>query len=495
MTKEDAAETALEDDQKSIIMGIIGQLRPGMDLSRITLPTFILEPKSMLERITNFMAHPELLMPIPELSDPVARFVEVVRFYMAGWHIRPPGVKKPLNPILGEVFSGYWTIADGTQALYLAEQVSHHPPISAYCYYCPEHKIRIDGLLKPRSKFLGNSAGSIMEGEATLRILNHDELYTLTQPNMYARGILFGRMRMELGDHSMVKCEQSDLVADIEFKTKGFISGKYDTIGGCIKRLSTGERLFELDGKWTEQMTIKNLKTKKVEPFFDGMTAKETPISTKPIELMGERESRRLWKNTIDAIKARDQAAATQFKGDIEDAQREEARRRHEAGEHWSPSLFRKTGDEEYSLNAPADLQGTDLKNWMEAAVGGITDAQQAGSSATKGMSPTRTASAHEARPGSAPQGGPTNSATKTPVISGNSPLRPQPGASPQITPGASHLKQSAASSTHAANALASPSTPKAQAPDAARPKLSPVDSEDQMFEDAQEHFSDMHIR
>lgn len=35
-------------------MGIIGQLRPGMDLSKITLPTFILEPKSMLERITKY---------------------------------------------------------------------------------------------------------------------------------------------------------------------------------------------------------------------------------------------------------------------------------------------------------------------------------------------------------------------------------------------------------------------------------------------------------
>jgi hypothetical protein len=35
-------------------MAIISQLRPGADLSRITLPTFILEPKSMLERITKY---------------------------------------------------------------------------------------------------------------------------------------------------------------------------------------------------------------------------------------------------------------------------------------------------------------------------------------------------------------------------------------------------------------------------------------------------------
>ena len=36
----------------AVLSHIISQLRPGADLSRITLPTFILEPRSMLERIT-----------------------------------------------------------------------------------------------------------------------------------------------------------------------------------------------------------------------------------------------------------------------------------------------------------------------------------------------------------------------------------------------------------------------------------------------------------
>jgi oxysterol-binding protein-related protein 8 len=36
----------------------------------------------------------------------------------------------------------------------------------------PEHNIRIDGTLKPRSKFLGNSAASMMEGIAILRLMN-----------------------------------------------------------------------------------------------------------------------------------------------------------------------------------------------------------------------------------------------------------------------------------------------------------------------------------
>ncbi|KAF9769508.1 hypothetical protein IL306_013073 [Fusarium sp. DS 682] len=61
---------------------------------------------------------------------------------------------------------------DGKRAYYISEQTSHHPPKSSYFYMAPDHHIRIDGTLKPRSRFLGNSAASLMEGVAFLRLLN-----------------------------------------------------------------------------------------------------------------------------------------------------------------------------------------------------------------------------------------------------------------------------------------------------------------------------------
>lgn len=118
------------------------------------------------------MAHPETLLPPPDIDDPVLRFLSVVKFYMSGWHIKPPGVKKPLNPVLGETFTCWWTFPDNTRAYYISEQTSHHPPKSSYFYAAPEHHIRVDGCLKPRSKFLGNSAASLMEGIAVLRLTN-----------------------------------------------------------------------------------------------------------------------------------------------------------------------------------------------------------------------------------------------------------------------------------------------------------------------------------
>ena len=76
---------------------------------------------------------------------------------------------------------------------------------------------------------------------------------------MYARGILFGKMRYELGDHSYVRCPENHLVADIEFKTKGYFSGTYNAIGGTIKNEKTGEVLYELSGLWNGEMYLKDV--------------------------------------------------------------------------------------------------------------------------------------------------------------------------------------------------------------------------------------------
>ncbi|KAL9081232.1 MAG: hypothetical protein Q9157_000207 [Trypethelium eluteriae] len=304
------------------------------------------------------MAHPDTLLPMPKIDDPIQRFVAVVRFYLSGWHIKPPGVKKPLNPILGELFTCYWDYPDKTRGYYISEQTSHHPPKSSYFFMAPEHHIRIDGTLKPRSKFLGTSAASMMEGIAVMRFLNRGErLYVeqavgfpedqgltsfITQPNMYARNIIVGKMQYELGDHSFVRCPESGLEADIEFKTKGWIGGNYNVVGGYIKDTKAGKNLYELSGLWSGEMTMKNLSTGKKEVLFDATHARAAYPQTRPLEEQGERESQRLWAKTTAAIRKTDHRAATDDKSRIEDRQRDEASQREKQGLEWQPQLFRR---------------------------------------------------------------------------------------------------------------------------------------------------------
>ncbi|KAI8987306.1 hypothetical protein BDF20DRAFT_815285 [Mycotypha africana] len=342
----------LEDENKSIIMGIISQLTKGTDLSRVTLPTFVLEPRSMLEKFTDFMTHPDLLIKASKTTDPAQRFVEVCRFFLSGWHIIPKGVKKPYNPILGEFFRCRYDLPDGTKAYYIAEQVSHHPPITTYYYSIPEHGIFVTGEAHPKAKFLGNSAATVMKGytRITFSELNN-ETYEITNPNVYARGILFGKMIYEMGDSSFIKCQSLGFVCELDFKTKGLFSGRYHSVVGKIKRTSTNETLHEISGIWTDELFIHKPKSSSKASFFKVAEAYSASQIVEPLENQEWNESRNLWSKVTLAIKARDMDTATDEKTFIENRQREETKLRQKEGIQWHPRFFTMNAKEEYEFN------------------------------------------------------------------------------------------------------------------------------------------------
>ncbi|KAI0043627.1 Oxysterol-binding protein [Auriscalpium vulgare] len=332
----------LDEDEGSIILSLISQLRVGMDLSKVTFPTFVLEPRSMLERITDFMAHPDLIFGAELCDDPEERFMRVLQYYLAGWHIKPKGVKKPYNPVLGEFFRCRFDYPNGTHGFYIAEQVSHHPPVSAFYYISPANKVAILGELRPKSKFLGNSVSTQMDGENRVYLLGRPEdgEYVITMPNMYARGILFGKMVLELGDSCAANNQRHGYHADLEFKTKGFFSGTYNAIAGRVKRGQTD--VGEISGKWSALMEFKNTKTGEKRPLFDAYKNGNNiaPKWVPPESEQEPYESRRLWKDLTHAIQARDMDAATEAKSAVENAQRELRTKRDESGKQHQSRFF-----------------------------------------------------------------------------------------------------------------------------------------------------------
>ncbi|KAG8744915.1 hypothetical protein FRC10_009285 [Ceratobasidium sp. 414] len=411
--------SVLDENEGSIVVSIISQLRIGMDLQRVAFPTFVLEPRSMLERITDFMSHPDLIFGAENDPSPEERFVRVLRYYLSGWHIKPKGVKKPsvacsfagrhrelliypypttsptilsifllhsYNPVLGEFFRCRYDYPDGTQAFYIAEQVSHHPPISAYFYISPANKastpllhlgmylVRIVGELRPKSKFLGNSVMTVMEGENRVLLMGkpEDGEYVISMPNMYARGILFGRMVLELGDMCAVKCDRTNMVCDVEFKTKGFFSGVYNAVAGKVKR--NGAEIADVSGFWSSAMEYKSTKAGDKKVLFDA--AKENVVEkfVFPEEEQEPNESqsaRRLWTKLTDAIHHKDMDAATDAKAEVENRQREAARKREETGTKHVPRFFEVNRQGQW---VPKILSGEGIPADPNAAVQYVQD-------------------------------------------------------------------------------------------------------------------------
>ncbi|KAI8990350.1 hypothetical protein BDB01DRAFT_848422 [Pilobolus umbonatus] len=345
---------------RSILLAIASQLTKGTDLHRVTLPTFVLEKRSMLERITDFMAHPELIIGVSEIDDNTERFIAVLKWFLSGWHIKPKGVKKPYNPVLGEFFRCQYRYSDNSEAVYIAEQVSHHPPASAFFYSCPQHKVIITGDIKPKSRFYGNSVASLMQGTTYFTLPGrNNETYEIKMPNMYARNVLFGTMTLELGDSSSITCVSSDLICEMDFQTKGFFSGQWNTVMGKIKRVSTQEILYEISGQWSNKLFIKkytgkssngllSIRSTSTKDCQPDLMVNVNNFTIQPLIVLDEqeeKESRRLWSKVTERMKANKLDEAAVEKTKLEDSERELRKEREINNIEWHPRFFEGRGD------------------------------------------------------------------------------------------------------------------------------------------------------
>lgn len=58
----------------SVVSHLLSQVKIGMDLTRVALPTFILERRSLLEMYADYFAHPDQFVRYFQLSSLVRLF-------------------------------------------------------------------------------------------------------------------------------------------------------------------------------------------------------------------------------------------------------------------------------------------------------------------------------------------------------------------------------------------------------------------------------------
>ncbi|CAO3589083.1 unnamed protein product [Absidia cylindrospora] len=153
-------------------------------------------------------------------------------------------------------------------------------------------------------------------------------------------------MVLELGDSCIVRCRTSDLICELDFKTKGFFSGQYNSVVGKIKTESTNKVLYEILGQWSGQIYIKApSKTAPKSTLFNASAAFIAPKRVRMESKQDPLESRRLWSQLTSAIKSNNMDEATKQKTAIEDEQRRKTKERNDAGMDWVPRYFTRADD------------------------------------------------------------------------------------------------------------------------------------------------------
>ncbi|XP_063244066.1 oxysterol-binding protein-related protein 8 isoform X2 [Bacillus rossius redtenbacheri] len=358
----------LAEEHKSLIWYLVKQVRPGMDLSKVVLPTFILEPRSFLDKLSDSYYHADILAKAVLEDDAFTRMKGIVQWYLSGLYKKPKGLKKPYNPILGETFRCYWKHNNGSRTFYLSEQISHHPPVSAFYVTNRQEGFCISASILAKSKFYGNSTSAILDGVALLTLLPRGEDYSITIPYAHCKGILMGTLTMELGGKVTIDCEKTGYKTEIDFKLKPFLGGAEQT-NAISGRLKLGkETLATIDGYWDGNVFIKDRRTGEEQLLWKPtpeIRSQRLKRFTVPLQHQEEWESENLWQHVSAAILRDDQVAATEEKTVLEEAQREAVKVRKLKGSEWLPKYFEQDMISGQWVYKHADLRPWDPRNDM----------------------------------------------------------------------------------------------------------------------------------
>ncbi|KAF2828707.1 Oxysterol-binding protein [Ophiobolus disseminans] len=316
------------------------------DLSTMTAPAFILSTKSLTEFSSYWTEHPSVFVAPAAEKDAAKRALLVLKWFIstlkqqyASRSEKLGSEKKPLNPFLGELFLGKWEDQAGTTQL-VSEQVSHHPPVTAYSIWNSQHGVRLQGYNAQKASFK-TTINVKQVGHAILHIDAFDEDYLITLPSLHIEGMITGSPYVELNGSTYIQ-STTGYTARIDYSGKGWVSGKKNTFSAVLyPEGKEKDIIYKVDGQWTDSWQVKEGKSKTaVVDTFDHKATKTTPLTVAPIEQQDDFETRRAWKKVSDAINKGDMDMTSAEKSIIEVRQREMRKQEKESGKEWERKFF-----------------------------------------------------------------------------------------------------------------------------------------------------------
>ncbi|KAM4549179.1 oxysterol-binding protein-related protein 1 isoform 3-T3 [Odontesthes bonariensis] len=224
----------------------------GMELSKITMPVIFNEPLSFLQRLTEYMEHTYLIHQANASSDSIERMKCVAAFAVSAVASQWERTGKPFNPLLGET---YELVREDLGFRLISEQVSHHPPVSAFHAEGLKEDFVFHGSIYPKLKFWGKSVEAEPKGVITLELPKHNEAYTWTNPTCCVHNIIVGQLWIEQYGNVEVINHRTGEKCCLNFKPCGLFGKELHKVEGYILDKSK-KKLCALYGKWTECLHV-----------------------------------------------------------------------------------------------------------------------------------------------------------------------------------------------------------------------------------------------
>ncbi|GJE86622.1 oxysterol-binding protein-like protein [Phanerochaete sordida] len=296
------------------------------------------------------------------------------------------------SPVMSPVLNGE---PSRLRTLYLTEQISHHPPVSAFHASCPSRHLTMCGIDQISAKVSGTTVrvapgqynkGIYVHVEDRLSEDGKPERYHITHPPAHVNGILRGSFYITVSESTYVTCtdgpawvvpggkdkgKRVGLRAVVDYKEESWI-GKanflldavvhtYDLDDPAaadawtkVKHVPRERVVATLAGSWRHMIKYKlnpaffptrtgstlSLPADEWVPLIDLSMLYPIPKLVRDVEKQEEKESRRMWQNVTDRLLRKEYSEANKYKQAIEQRQREEEAARKQSGEKYVPRYF-----------------------------------------------------------------------------------------------------------------------------------------------------------
>jgi hypothetical protein len=336
-----SVSNALESKQYNLFYEFLKTLRPGVELFRNAVPVFLIEPISLLEKLSYYNRPNRLAFQAVKEKDSLTRFSYVLGWVISNWSMIPKkGIShsKPFNPILGEVFMGKWLDQEtDSETQFISEQVSHHPPVSAWHMSNEKVGFSYVGWVHPKGSmsYTLNSLTAVMDCQFRFDIHELQEQYLVNAPSISVSGLWLGEQVIEVLDKVTMVSKQYQAVVE-------FFSGRDNYLAGTVYDIQKKQKVGIISGNLDKKVFFTDLRQNpsKSVLLYDTSILKLPKVRVPPVSEQQPNESRKVWHRAALAVHKKDIETASIAKGEVENLERQKRKLRDSGKDEWKPQLF-----------------------------------------------------------------------------------------------------------------------------------------------------------
>ena len=233
----------------------------GKDVNRFAVPVFFNDPLSMLQKLCENFQYAYVFNKAAVDPSPYMRLAYCACFCIGGFVMNIHRTTKFFNPILMET---YEYIDNQQNFRYFAEQVSHHPAISA-CYaegkgwnFYTNNNAILNFLITGKLEITN-------VGRCYVNFSNFNENIVFTKPLCVVRNLIFGTIILDMVGKFTVTNDKGD-ICEIEMIPS--TSGEQGNVTGTIKDIY-GNIHLKFGGNWLDKLYVTDIKSNEKKVLWE----------------------------------------------------------------------------------------------------------------------------------------------------------------------------------------------------------------------------------